>query len=278
VTLSDFSTQLEAAENEKNETQGSQFVQSGLALLKSANVPTLEQELVFTIKVFNFATVFPKYRRELKDVIDLLKVRHQNDPVALARILKVEAMDANRGKGSRKHEGEVLEQAISKVRDGRINAALLELAWINQLGDSYIDQASEKGGGDGEKLRNKALDCYRLVLDFPLTYQPYRSHAAEFHELYIEAAVRAVGLMSISELRTAHFYPFALNDIQKRQPRRFKYIDPTPPGVTEFTERVAFWLRLEVKDQPEDSTLRPHLQAVLKYVTSGKNGDKEKSK
>lgn len=43
-------------------------------------------------------------------------------------------------------------------------------------------------------------------------------------------------------------------------------------------EQMARWLQLELKEQPEDSALRPHLQAVWKYVRSGTKGDNETSK
>ena len=246
--------------NDASDVRGAQHIQSGMALLKGSPPPLLDQELGFATNVFNFSVAFPGYRVELKDVIDLLKTRHKSEPIALARIMGLEANVASVTPGGGQRRIAVLEEAIAKAKRARIDAgvvgvAIVERTWRGMSGSILGEggRGAVAGNFSGSPSRS-----FPAVLNFPLTDEPYwvpsgqpfqrplHQRRAANHRTFDRRAVAKAQSPSLCPWVAAEMYP-----------ERVKFIDPMPPEAAEFEEQMMLYLQLALKGEPKESASAP---------------------
>lgn len=161
---------------------------------------------------------------------------------------------------------ELLNDADRIQESVECDRALNQMRLWQQLADDYLLIPNPT---QVEENRKKSFYYLGKIVEFNVYAPPYFSRIGEFRTIQRSASLRLLEISPLIDVSKLRLPLFVYPEVERLFPEKAKFLG-VPIEVRRFNDQLSMWLDLKIKDEPKNSQLRSHLQAVLNSLKSKK--------
>jgi len=247
----------------KSVTQGNannaQAISQGISLIESGS--TLKDEIPFMYVVAHQGA-----KDSFERLLQVLSKKYSADNNSLIQVYVASSTIYRDEFNDQINSAKVLNDAdrIQKTTDCDI--ALNQMRLWQQLSYGYLLISNP---AQVEENRKKASFYFNKIVEFNVYELPYFLRIGEFRTIQRDASIRLFEMSPLIDVSKLRLPLFVYSEVNRLSPKKAKFLG-LPLEIARPRQQIMSWLDLKIKDEPKNSQLRPHLQAVLDSLKSEK--------
>ncbi|MEI7833026.1 MAG: hypothetical protein WCJ56_07515 [bacterium] len=240
-------------------------IKVGIEIVRKDDKISVADELMLARSIVSYEVVSKTGTVDSDILFKVLYARHEKDTDAMHEVLDFQLTVYSTTSPYEKQLADVVVKfsEIDKIVQNK--AIVLRLKQQLKLAEAYIKLSNDTPG----EMRDKAIECYNVVIDFPIVSVFSANDTSTYEELmklYVDAAVGIVKATPVSELKSLRFRDFAFPTIEKYCSGKEAYINRQDPGLYKFRSTAVKWLSAKIGDMDPktvNAELKKHYEAVL---------------
>ena len=244
-------------------TQGNannaQAISQGISLVESGS--TLKDEMPFM-----YVVAHQGGKDSFERLFQVLFKKYSADNNSLIQVYIVSSSIYRDEFNNQIKSVELLNDADRIQESVECDRALNQIRLWQRLAEGYLLVPNP---AQVEENSRKASYYLGRIIEFNVYMPPYLPRMGEFRTIQLDASLRLFEMSSLINVPKLRLPLFVYPEVKKLSPEKAKFLG-LPLEIARPRQQIMSWLDLKIKDEPKNSQLRLHLQAVLNSLKSEK--------